>query len=167
MERYARDEHAWLWFQLGRTGDARPESVRSRVLLAALWEARSELLDPADLAALAVALKPEAKPDELIVRAGAALIHAHRERLGKEDFRVAALSVIAHLSSKTLSDTTKLILARHLAAIFRVDRLTTHALYWRQLLSYAELGKDTGPTVAARPTVAAQLTVGQKPNPLE
>ena len=151
LKSFAKDEHAWLWYQLGRGAGARPGGARPPFLRADRGLAPAAARDPADLAALPGLLKPESKPDELIVRAAASVLHAHRLRLGREDFRLAALAVIAHLSNEELPDAAKLVLARYLAHIFRVDQVSTHPLYWRRLLSHAERKQSAGPTGEARP----------------
>ena len=149
LDDFAKDEHGWLWYQLGRGAAARPTRVRTPLLRGALWDARAAAPDPADLAELPKILTPDC--EELIVRAAASVLHAHRGRLGEEEFRLAALPVIAQLTNSKLPDASKLVLARRLAAIFRVDQVSTHPLYWRQLLSHAERKASAGPTAEARP----------------
>ncbi|MHC4939472.1 MAG: vWA domain-containing protein [Planctomycetota bacterium] len=146
---FAQEEHAWLWYMLGRGANARPAKVKSGLLRAALADARAAAPREEDLDWIVRTIG--SAPEDLDLRAAASVLHAHRARLGSEKFRLAALPVIAPLSDESVPANTKLVIARRLAAIFRVDQVSTHPLYWRQLLSHAERKQSAGPTVEARP----------------
>ena len=63
----------------------------------------------------------------------------------------AGVPITISTEDKPTPDRTRLVIARHFAALLDVDRVSTRSVYWRQLLSYEEVRETSGPTGEGRP----------------
>ena len=72
--------------------------------------------------------------------------------LKEKDYIAAARAVINQLDNAKLGDDVKLIIARHLARVFKVDKFWINADPWLRLLDDKPAVEEKGATVAKRPT---------------
>lgn len=148
------DSDAWLWFLVqslnAKHGQAEKvvndaKSHRNEVLRAVSLEALAR-----EQAATALKLVPEilgnlprrgAGRVMLMESCASVLLHA-RHLLRSDDFRTAAMQVIALLGERQTEDRTKLVIARFLKIVFNVAQASTSPEFWLQLLNGAAQQND-------------------------
>ncbi|MEM8885163.1 MAG: VWA domain-containing protein [Planctomycetota bacterium] len=154
LRKHAKDEHAWLWYQIGARSGLPWIEQRSPFLRAAVFEASGAL------ASVSPTLERDAS--SLMVESAARVLWRHQDQLGTDAFETAGRAVIAQLALETTPPHTRLAVARTLASIFRVDRVTTEARYWRRLLAFEAVKEDQGPTRVAAPRFFGVEATGQR-----
>jgi hypothetical protein len=151
LRHHDKAEHAWLWFQLGRSTPSTPPT-QDLFLRSALLQARRGLTDPAKIPALVDLEKPTSLEAILLPEAAASILLGQRLRIRTPEFQQAALALINHLHEKKPTPArTRLVIARHFAALLDAPKVSTRSVYWRQLLSYEDVREQSGPTGEGKP----------------
>lgn len=163
--KHKKDAHAWLWLNALGAAARTPEApdVRAAVLdgrlkpllRAAALEALAAQRHPQTLSVVN-ALLAEKRPRGKLARialpeSAAAALLPWRDAIATPPVQKAAGAVVDLLADDDLEDRTRLVIARHLARIFNVERVTLEHRYWRRLLSFQGQSDAEGETVEARP----------------
>ena len=174
--KYRKDEHAWLWFHAARAA-ARGADVaglletvrnaktkpflRAAVLERLAAERRREALS------YVAQLGPETLPRKgvartLLLETAASLLLALRDDASAPGYPESARAVVDLLALEEVRERTKLVIARHLAQTFRVDKVTTDHAFWRRMLAALEPVETGGETVAGRPRFFGLEAAGKR-----
>jgi len=163
--KHRHDENAWLWFQASRA-----EALSGDVsgLAASILDAKERpFLRAALLERLGAEERPETLPlvatlagedlprkgvaRTLLLESAASVLAALRDTDAREPFARAARAVVDLLARDDVEARTRLVIARHLAYAFRVERVTTDHEFWRRVLASEEPVAREGTTVTGRP----------------
>ena len=162
---HRKNEHAWLWYHAAGA-EARGTDVSA--LLETIEGANARpFLRAALLERLAAQRRVEAVPfvaslnadslprkglaRTLLLESAASVLLALRDVPDAPGYADAARAVVDLLALDEVSERTKLVIARHLARTFRLDKVTTEHAFWRRMLASLEPVAGGGETVAGRP----------------
>lgn len=175
MRAHRKDEHAWLWFHASRA-EARGPGVAG-LLEQIADDGTKPFLRAALLERLAAERRPEALPfvaglgaealprrgpaRMLLLEAAASVLLALRDEAAP-GYPEAARAVVDLLALDDVDDRTKLVIARHLARTFRLEKVTTDHAFWRRMLAALEPVEAQGGTVAGRPRFFGLEAAGQR-----
>lgn len=174
--KHRTNENAWLWFHAARAEARGPDvaSMLERIqngkvrpfLRAALLE-RLAMEGRQEALVYVAALGPEALPRKgpartLLLEAAASVLLALRDDPATPGYADAARAVVDLLATDGVGERTKLVIARHLAQTFRVDKVTTDHAFWRRMLAALEPVESTGETVAGRPRFFGLEAAGRR-----
>ncbi|MDJ0975495.1 MAG: hypothetical protein QNJ98_13610 [Planctomycetota bacterium] len=165
VQRHKKDEHAWLWVNALGAAARTPEAtdVRAAVqdarlkplLRAAALEALAAQRHPQTLTLVADLLGAKLPRSKLarmaLLESSARALLPWQDEVVTAEFKQAAGAVIDLLARDDVADRTRLVIARHLARVFNVERVTLEHQYWRRLLSIQDQPTHDGATVEARP----------------
>ena len=163
---HRKDEQAWLWFtprvprpaERGRRGTARDDPGREDE--APSCARRCSSAWPPSGASRRYRSSRRPGPDSLprkgvartlLLESAASVLLALRDVPDVPGYAEAARAVVDLLALDDVSERSKLVIARHLARTFRLDRVTTDHAFWRRMLASLEPVASGGETVAGRP----------------
>jgi len=154
LRRFDKSGDPWLWYHAARSRVAIAEP-KNAFLAAARFGALAPEPRSGELALVAPLLGREGLADlksMLFAEHSAALLLAHRTEIRTEGFRSAAEALLVRLHNDApTSGRTRLVIARHFARLFDVQRVSLRAQYWRQLLSFQDIQQQEGATGEGRP----------------